>query len=80
MEVDEQELEFGALRHVPGHNDQNGRKGAKRNVARKGRGHEHEEQDEARVQHARDGTMGAGPHIGCGAGNGAGGGDAAKNA
>jgi len=57
------------LGHVPGDDDQH----------RRQRGcHEHEQQQEGRMQHARDRAAGAGPHIGGGPGDRAGDADAAE--
>ena len=59
------------LDHVPGDDGEDTRKSGKRNIGGKRRGHSHEEQDEQRVQHARDRTMRARAHIGCGPRDGA---------
>ena len=66
------------LHHVPGDIGEHAGECGERDVAGERRGDQHEDEQEERVQHARHRPMRAGPHIGRGAGDGAGGADAAE--
>ena len=74
----QQHRELVLLRHVPGDDDQHGGERGERDVARERRRDQHEQQQEDRMQHARDRAARAGAHIGRGARDGAGDADAAE--
>ena len=66
------------LGHVPGDHGKHAGERRQRDVARKRRGHQHEHQQEDRMQHAGDRAARAGADIGGGAGDVAGHADAAE--
>ena len=66
------------LAHVPGHDQQHRGQRGQRHVAHQRRQQQHEQQQEHRVQHARDRRTRAGAHVGRGARDRAGRGQAAE--
>ena len=66
------------LHHVPGDGGKNRGESCQRDIGCQRSGHEHEEQQEERMQHPGDGTMRVGANIGGRTGNRAGGADAAE--
>jgi len=69
-----------ALDHIPSDDGQNARQGGKGDIAGKRCGHQHEDENEERVQHAGDGTCATGADIGGSTGNRAGHAEAAEKA
>ena len=70
--------ELVLLGHVPGDDGEHAGERRERDVGGQRRGEQHEQQEEDRVQDAGDRPVRAGPHIGRGAGDGAGDADAAE--